>query len=83
MARTDSDTRRAWVREAIRRIEADFQRSSDTHLIPLTWALEVLRGAFVKGSGFEALAVPMIVLAGFAVVIFGASIAATRRRIAE
>jgi cysteine synthase len=28
-------TRRAWVREAIRRIEADFQRSSDTHLIPL------------------------------------------------
>jgi cysteine synthase A len=26
---------RNWVREAIRRIEADFQRSSDTHLIPL------------------------------------------------
>jgi cysteine synthase len=33
---TESGTsRRAWVREAIRRIEADFQRSSDTHLIPL------------------------------------------------
>jgi len=31
----DSETRRAWVREAVRRIEADFQRSSDTHLIPL------------------------------------------------
>jgi len=30
-----STARRAWVREAIRRIEADFQRSSDTHLIPL------------------------------------------------
>jgi cysteine synthase A len=29
------EQRRAWVREAIRRIEADFQRSSDTHLIPL------------------------------------------------
>ena len=27
--------RRAWVREAIRRIEADYQRSSDTHLIPV------------------------------------------------
>ena len=27
--------RRAWVREAVRRIEADFQRCSDTHLIPL------------------------------------------------
>ncbi|MDQ2778159.1 MAG: PLP-dependent cysteine synthase family protein [Pseudomonadota bacterium] len=26
---------RAWLREAVRRIEADFQRSSDTHLIPL------------------------------------------------
>ena len=26
---------RAWVHEAVRRIEADFQRSSDTHLIPL------------------------------------------------
>ncbi len=29
-------THRAWVREAIRRIEADYQRSSDSHLIPLT-----------------------------------------------
>ncbi len=29
------EARRAWVRESIRRIEADFQRSSDTHLIPL------------------------------------------------
>ena len=27
--------RRAWAHEAIRRIEADYQRSSDTHLIPL------------------------------------------------
>jgi cysteine synthase len=32
---TSSTSRRTWVREAIRRIEADFQRSSDTHLIPL------------------------------------------------
>jgi len=28
-------SRRAWLRDAVRRIEADFQRSSDTHLIPL------------------------------------------------
>jgi cysteine synthase len=27
--------RHAWVHDAIRRIEADFQRSADTHLIPL------------------------------------------------
>ncbi|MEF9995355.1 MAG: pyridoxal-phosphate dependent enzyme, partial [Burkholderiaceae bacterium] len=26
---------RAWTQEAVRRIEADFQRSSDTHLIAL------------------------------------------------
>ena len=32
---TGSEQRRTWVREAIRRIEADIQRSSDTHLIPL------------------------------------------------
>jgi cysteine synthase A len=35
MADPGFERRRAWVREAIRRIEADFQRSSDTHLIPL------------------------------------------------
>ncbi|ODU09854.1 MAG: cysteine synthase [Rubrivivax sp. SCN 71-131] len=34
LRRTD-DRHRAWVREAVRRIEADFQRSSDTHLIAL------------------------------------------------
>jgi cysteine synthase A len=33
--RRGGDSQRAWVREAVRRIEADFQRSSDTHLIPL------------------------------------------------
>jgi ABC-2 type transport system permease protein len=54
-----------------------------TNLIPLTFALEVLRGAFVKGSGFAALAPQLLVLAGFAAVIFTASIIATRRRIAE
>ena len=26
---------RSWTREALRIIEADFQRSADTHLIPL------------------------------------------------
>ncbi len=35
MAAIRSDARRAWVRETVRRIEADFQRSSDTHLIPV------------------------------------------------
>lgn len=51
--------------------------------IPLTHALTVMRGAFVKGSGFGALAVPLAWLAGFAVVLFGAAVAATHRRITE
>ena len=33
--RRTGEAHRAWVRDAVRRIEADFQRSSDTHLIPL------------------------------------------------
>ena len=28
--------RSEWCREAVRKIEADFQRSADTHLIPLS-----------------------------------------------
>ena len=32
---SNDGTRRAWVAEALRRIEADARRSADTHLIPL------------------------------------------------
>ena len=35
LIKTSAPCDRAWTREAVRRIEADFQRSSDTHLIPL------------------------------------------------
>jgi cysteine synthase A len=35
LASTSSQTQRAWNAEAIRRIEADFNRSADTHLVPL------------------------------------------------
>ncbi len=51
--------------------------------IPLTWALKILRGAFVKGETFGNLAVPMLVLTAFGVVIFGAAVLATRRRMTE
>ncbi len=54
-----------------------------TYAVPLRYALTVLRGSFVKGSDFGALAQPLWIMAGFAVVIFGAAIVATRRRIAE
>ncbi|MEN0106422.1 MAG: PLP-dependent cysteine synthase family protein, partial [Pseudomonas sp.] len=36
MSVTNLNVPRAWAREAIRIIEADFQRSADTHLIPLS-----------------------------------------------
>lgn len=51
--------------------------------VPLTHAITVLRGAYVKDSGFADLAIPFAWLVGFAIVIFGAAIAATRRRISE
>lgn len=54
-----------------------------TNLIPMTHILEVVRGVFVKGAGFEALAVPLLALAGFAVVMFGGAAAMMHRRLAE
>ena len=49
--------------------------------IPMTYILQVLRGAFVKGSGFADLAVPLTILAGYGAAIFTVAVAATRRRI--
>lgn len=54
-----------------------------TYLIPLRYVLVVMRGSFEKGSTFGELAGPLWALAGFAVVIFGAAIVSTRRRLTE
>jgi ABC-2 type transport system permease protein len=54
-----------------------------TYFIPLRYALVVLRGAFLKGSGIVDLAVPLLAMSGFAIVIFGAAVMAFRRRLAE
>ena len=54
-----------------------------TWFVPLTWAIQILRGAFIKGSGFEAPGTQFLVLTAFAVVLFGAAVAATHRRLAE
>lgn len=51
--------------------------------IPLTYVLEVLRGAAVKGAGFDALATPLLALAGFGVVILGGAVFATRLGMTE
>lgn len=53
------------------------------NVVPLTWALRVLRGTFVTGAGFAELWVPLLVLAGFAVAIFGAALTVVQRRLAE
>lgn len=53
------------------------------YLLPLTYALDVLRSAAIKGSGFAALADPLVALAAFGVVIFGSAVAATHRRLTE
>lgn len=52
-------------------------------LIPLTYVLEILRGAFIKGAGFGPLAAPFLALAGFGVAIFAAAVLLMRRRLAE
>ncbi|WP_312718531.1 ABC transporter permease [Mobilicoccus sp.] len=54
-----------------------------TRLIPLRYALEVLRGAMVKGAGFEALATPLAALTVFGVLLFGTAVLVTRRRLTE
>lgn len=54
-----------------------------TKLMPMTHVLIVLRGVFVKGAGFEALASPLLWLLGFAVVLLGAAIVLMRRRMTE
>lgn len=54
-----------------------------TKMIPLTWALEVLRGVFVKGAGFGALAIPLIVLAAYAAGLFGVAVALLHRRLSD
>lgn len=54
-----------------------------SYAIPLTYAIQVLRASFIKGSGFGPLAFPLAMMAVFAVVIFGAALVATRRRMAE
>jgi ABC-2 type transport system permease protein len=51
-----------------------------SNLLPLTHALVVLRSSFAKDAGWLALAQPLLIMLGFAVVIFGSAVVATRRR---
>jgi ABC-2 type transport system permease protein len=54
-----------------------------TYLIPLRYALEAMRGAFLKGSDIPDLAVPLLAMAAFAVVIFGVAVTRFSKRLSE
>lgn len=54
-----------------------------TYLIPLRFALEVVRSATIKGTGIADLALPFGALVVFGLLIFGGAVLATRRRLSE
>jgi ABC-2 type transport system permease protein len=54
-----------------------------TYLIPLRYALIVLRGSFMKGAGFEALWPEYVAMIVFAAVIFGLALARFHKRLAD
>jgi ABC-2 type transport system permease protein len=54
-----------------------------TYLIPLRYALVVLRGAFLKGSGVLDLWVPLAAMVAFGVGIFGLAVSRFHKRLAE
>jgi len=54
-----------------------------TYLIPLRYALVVLRGAFLKGSGVIDLWAPLVAMVVFAAVIFGLAVTRFQKRLAE
>ena len=52
------------------------------YLLPLTYFIEVARGVMVKGTPFDALLLPLGMLAVLGTVVFGLSIARFRRDLA-
>jgi ABC-2 type transport system permease protein len=54
-----------------------------TYLIPLRYALVVLRSAFLKGSGVVDMWAQFVAMAAFAAVIFGIAVSRFRKRLAE
>jgi len=54
-----------------------------TYLIPLRYAITVLRGAFIKGSGFQALAEPMVEMAVFSAVVFWIAVSRFSKRLSD
>jgi ABC-2 type transport system permease protein len=54
-----------------------------TYFIPLRYALEVMRGAFLKGASIADMSVPLLAMTAFAIVIFGAAVSRFSKRLSE
>jgi ABC-2 type transport system permease protein len=54
-----------------------------TYIIPLRYALVVLRGAFLKGSSILDLWVPLLAMLAFAVAIFGLAVSRFHKQLSE
>ena len=54
-----------------------------TYIIPLRYALVVLRGAFLKGAGIGDLAIPLLAMAAFSVVIFSVAVSRFSRTLGD
>lgn len=52
------------------------------YLLPLTWFNQIARGVMVRGAPFDSLLVPLGILAGFGVVVFGLAVIRFRRDLA-
>jgi ABC-type multidrug transport system permease subunit len=54
-----------------------------TYLIPLSYALVVMRGAFLKGASIADLSTPLLAMVAFAIVIFGVAVTRFSKRLSE
>ena len=54
-----------------------------TYLIPLRYAVAVLRAAFLKGASIADLAAPLLAMAAFAVAIFGFAVSRFQKRLSD
>jgi ABC-2 type transport system permease protein len=54
-----------------------------TYIIPLRYALVVLRGAFLKGAGIVDLSIPLAAMAAFSVLIFGVAVSQFSRTLGD
>lgn len=52
-----------------------------TYLIPLRYAVEILRGTFIKGAGISELGMQLVALAAFAAALFGFAVVRFRKQL--